>query len=100
LQAVFDRIMPPGVSPLALFTTLARLPRIFDRFRSASLLDRGPVSMRQREILINRTCARCHCAYERGIQPFQALLDERGRYVIERSAVSYAPSLTILHEAL
>jgi len=30
--------------------------------------------------------------------PFQALLDERDRYVIERSAVSYAPSLTVLRE--
>jgi alkylhydroperoxidase family enzyme len=67
LQAVFDRIMPPGVPPLTLFTTLARAQRIFDRFRSASLLDRGPVSMRHREIVINRTCARCRCAYEWGI---------------------------------
>jgi CHAT domain-containing protein len=30
--------------------------------------------------------------------PFQALLDERDRYLIERSAVSYAPSLTVLRE--
>src|SRR5262245_26663389 len=30
--------------------------------------------------------------------PFQALLDERDRYLIERSAVSYAPWLTVLRE--
>jgi len=30
--------------------------------------------------------------------PFQALLDGDGRYVIEKSAVSYVPSLTILRE--
>src|SRR5262245_11836714 len=30
--------------------------------------------------------------------PFQALLSEGDRYVIERSAVSYAPSLTVLRE--
>jgi CHAT domain-containing protein/tetratricopeptide (TPR) repeat protein len=30
--------------------------------------------------------------------PFQALLDEGGRYLIERSAVTYAPSLTVLRE--
>src|SRR5262249_15856382 len=30
--------------------------------------------------------------------PFQALLDEGDRYVIERSAVSYAPLLTVLRE--
>ena len=67
LQAVFDRIMPPGVPPLALFTTLARVPRIYERFRAGSLLDRGPVSPRHREIVIDRTCARCGCAYEWGV---------------------------------
>jgi CHAT domain-containing protein/tetratricopeptide (TPR) repeat protein len=30
--------------------------------------------------------------------PFQALLDGDGRYVIEKSAVSYVPSLTVLRE--
>ncbi len=67
LQAVFDRIMPAGVPPLQLFTTLARVPRIYDRFRAGSLLDRGPVSLRHREIVIDRTCARCGCAYEWGV---------------------------------
>ncbi len=67
LQAVFDRIMPAGIPPLALFTTLARVPRIYDRFRAGSLLDRGPVSLRHREIVINRTCGRCGCAYEWGV---------------------------------
>ena len=67
LQAVFDKIMPPGVPPLTLFTTLARVPRIWDRFRAGSLLDRGPVSLRHREIVIDRTCARCGCDYEWGV---------------------------------
>ena len=67
VQAVFDQIMRPGVPPLALFTTLARVPRVFDRFRAGGLLDRGPVSLRHREIVIDRTCARCGCAYEWGV---------------------------------
>jgi alkylhydroperoxidase family enzyme len=67
LQAVFDKIMPPGVAPLKLFTTLARVPRIYDRFRAGSLLDRGPVPLRSREIVIDRTCARCSCSYEWGV---------------------------------
>ena len=67
LQNALHAIMPPGVPPLALFTTLARVPRIWDRFRAGSLLDRGPVSRRHREIVINRTCARCGCAYEWGV---------------------------------
>jgi hypothetical protein len=64
LQKVLDAIMPPGVPPLTLFTTLARVPRIWDRFRAGNLLDRGPVSLRHREIVIDRTCARCGCGYE------------------------------------
>lgn len=67
LQAVFDKVMPPGVAPLALFTTLARVPRVYERFRAGGLLSRGPVSMRHREIVIDRTCARCGCAYEWGV---------------------------------
>jgi alkylhydroperoxidase family enzyme len=67
VQAAFDKIMPPGVPPLTLFTTLARVPRIWDRFRAGSLLDRGPVTLRHREIVIDRTCARCGCAYEWGV---------------------------------
>ena len=67
LQKVLDAIMPPGVPPLMLFRTLARVPRIWDRFRAGSLLDRGPVSLRHREIVIDRTCARCGCAYEWGV---------------------------------
>jgi alkylhydroperoxidase family enzyme len=67
LQAVFEKIMPAGVPPLALFTTLARVPRIWDRFRAGSLLDRGPLSLRHREIVIDRTCARCNCGYEWGV---------------------------------
>src|SRR5881392_4028042 len=66
LQKVFDSIMPPGVPPLALFTTLARVPRVWERFRAGSLLDGGPVSLRDPEIVINRTSARCGCAYEWG----------------------------------
>jgi 4-carboxymuconolactone decarboxylase len=67
LLAVFDKIMPAGVPPLSLFTTLARVPRIYDRFRAGSLLDRGPLPLRAREIVIDRTCARCGCAYEWGV---------------------------------
>jgi len=43
------------------------VPRIYERFRAGSLLDRGSVSLRHREIVIDRTCARCGCAYEWGV---------------------------------
>ena len=67
LQAFFDRIMPAGVPPLALFTTMARVPRVWDRFRAGGLLERGPVPLRHREIVIHRTCGRCGNAYEWGV---------------------------------
>jgi hypothetical protein len=59
VKATLDRLMPPGVPPLVLFTTLARSERAFSRFMAASLLDKGPVGLRDREIMICRTCARC-----------------------------------------
>ena len=91
LQKVFDSIMPPGVPPLALFTTLARVPRIWERFRAGSLLDRGPVSLRHREIVIDRTCARCGCAYEWGVhvaffQQRAALTPEQVRATVHGNA--------------
>ena len=67
--------MPPGVPPLALFTTLARDERLFDRFSNASLLDRGHLTLRQREIVIVRTTARCGSEYEWGVHV--ALFGER-----------------------
>jgi len=82
LQSVLDRLMPPGVPPLVLFTTLAQVPRIWDRFRAGSLLDRGPLTLRQREIAIDRTCARCHCAYEWGVHV--TFFAERARLTSEQ----------------
>lgn len=67
IQDAFDKIMPPGVPPLLLFRTLARVPRVYHRFRAASLLDRGPLSLREREIAIDRTCALTGCSYEWGV---------------------------------
>jgi alkylhydroperoxidase family enzyme len=64
IQAAFDRLMPPGVPPLALFTTLARDPRLFGKFFAGSLLDAGHLTLRQREIVIDRTTARCGSDYE------------------------------------
>ena len=63
----FDRVMPAGVPPLALFRTLAVNDRVFLRVMAAGLLDRGSISLREREIVINRTCWRCHAEYEWGV---------------------------------
>lgn len=67
IQSAFDRLMPPGVPPLTLFTTLARDERLFERFRNGGLLDRGHLTLRQREIVIGRTTALCGSEYEWGV---------------------------------
>lgn len=67
VQSALDRIMPPSVAPLILFRTLARNPRVFHRFMAGGLLDKGTISLHEREIIIDRTCARCGSEYEWGV---------------------------------
>jgi alkylhydroperoxidase family enzyme len=66
IQGQFDRIMR-GAPPLMLFRVIASNPRAWEKFRSGSLLDRGPLSLREREIVIDRTCALNGCEYEWGV---------------------------------
>jgi alkylhydroperoxidase family enzyme len=70
VAAVLEPMMPPGVPPIALFRTFARNPAMavamqgwgrYELSRDLSL------TMRQREIVIDRTCARCGCEYEWGV---------------------------------
>lgn len=67
LQAAFDAITPPGQTPLLLFRTLGVSRRVYQRFRAGGLLDRGPLSLRHREIIILRICALNRCEYEWGV---------------------------------
>jgi alkylhydroperoxidase family enzyme len=64
-----ERMMPPGVEPLKLFRTVAHNPHLLDKLRStgAYLLNYGTLPPADREIVINRTCARCGCEYEWGV---------------------------------
>ena len=66
IQQQFDRIMK-GAPPLVLFRTIAGSARAWEKFRAGSLLDRGPLSLREREIVIDRTCALTGCEYEWGV---------------------------------
>src|SRR5271169_295422 len=67
IQGLLDKTMPPGMAPLSLFTTLARDERLFVKFFSGGLLDRGHLTLRQREIVIDRTTALCRSEYEWGV---------------------------------
>lgn len=66
IQQAIDAIMR-GSPPLVLFTTLARDPRLFFKFFNSGLLDRGHLTIRQREIVIDRVTAACGAEYEWGV---------------------------------
>ena len=67
LDAALARFTPPGAEPLRLFRTLAQNPRVLSRFLAGGLLDRGSIGLRERELAILRTCARCGSEYEWGV---------------------------------
>jgi 4-carboxymuconolactone decarboxylase len=65
-----ERLMgSTGIEPLKLFRTLAHNQELLDRFRSvgAYLLNFGTVDAIDRELVIQRVCARCGCEYEWGV---------------------------------
>lgn len=68
-------LMPEGMEPIKLFRTVATSPRAWAKLVGGSLLDKGPLSIRDREIVIDRTTARCGCEYEWGLHV--ALFAER-----------------------
>ncbi len=63
-------MMPPGVPPIGLFRTFVRnLPMAIamGAWGGYALSKRLSITMRDREIIIDRTCARCRCEYEWGV---------------------------------
>jgi len=66
IQQTFDLIMK-GKEPLMLFRTIAVSERAWTKFRAGSLLERGPLKLRDREIVIDRTTALANCEYEWGV---------------------------------
>ncbi len=67
LTRSFELVMPPGAPPLNIFRTVGRSPRVLSRLVRSGLLDKGPVSIAQRELVILRACARCGAEYEWGV---------------------------------
>ncbi len=63
----FAVVMPDGMEPLNIFRTMAHNPRVLSRMVRGGLLDRGSISMAQRELVILRACALCHAEYEWGV---------------------------------
>ena len=101
-QDLFDRIMS-GAPPLVLFRVMAGHARAWEKFRAGSLLDAGPLSLRQREIVIDRTCALNLCEYEWGVHVAifagpAGLSDEQIRATVRGSAD--APCWSAAEQAL
>ena len=89
VAAALARIMPPGVPPLTLFRTLAVNERVFLRVMAGGLLDRGSIGLRERELVIDRTCARCGSEYEWGVHV--AFFAQRVGLTPEQVAATCAP---------
>jgi len=65
-----DAMMPPRVPPILLFRTIVRnlpMTAAMSDWGGYELSKRLSLSMRDREIIIDRTCARCRCEYEWGV---------------------------------
>jgi 4-carboxymuconolactone decarboxylase len=84
------RMMPPDVEPLNLFRTVAHNHAVLERFRTigAYILNFGLVEPLDREVLLHRTCARCGCEYEWGVQAIAygrplGMSDEQLRATVE-----------------
>jgi 4-carboxymuconolactone decarboxylase len=72
IAAALAKWMPPGsaLEPLKLFRTLYHNPQLSSRMRPLGAGILGPQSSldpREREIIIDRTCALCKCEYEWGV---------------------------------
>ena len=70
VEAELSRMMPAGVPPIGLFRTFVRnvpMAQAMQSWGSYELSRRLSLSLRDREVVIDRTCARCGCEYEWGV---------------------------------
>ena len=84
-------MMPPGVPPIALFRAFARnlpMTRAMRGWGSYELSKELSLGLREREIVIDRTCARCGCEYEWGVHV---------AYFAERARLSAAQLASLGH---
>lgn len=70
VAAQLESMMPQGVPPIGLFRTFARnlpMAKAMGPWGGYELSRRLSLSMRQRELVIDRVTARCGCEYEWGV---------------------------------
>jgi alkylhydroperoxidase family enzyme len=83
-----QKMMPPGMPPLKLFRTVAKNPELLRNFAAngALIYRNSNLEPLHREIVIQRTCARCGAEYEWGVHV--ALFGERVGLTGERQAAT------------
>jgi alkylhydroperoxidase/carboxymuconolactone decarboxylase family protein YurZ len=91
VQARLDELTPAGAEPLLLFRVLARDERLFGRLVGAGLLDRGQLSLHEREIVILRVCADHGSEYEWGVHV--TVFAERAELTREQVAATLLPEV-------
>ena len=64
---MLDALLPDGMPVLNIFATVAHNPRVLERMLAGGLLDKGSISLADRELVILRSCARCRAEYEWGV---------------------------------
>ena len=70
VAAQLAAMMPPGQPPIGLFRTFAKnlpMAEAMTHWGRYELGRRLSLTLREREIVILRTCARCGCEYEWGV---------------------------------
>jgi alkylhydroperoxidase family enzyme len=70
VDAQLSSMMPAGVPPIALFRTFVKnmaMTEAMQAWGSYELSRNLSLGLRDREIVIDRTCARCQCEYEWGV---------------------------------
>ncbi|MEU8391320.1 carboxymuconolactone decarboxylase family protein [Micromonospora sp. NPDC048843] len=80
VEAQLATVMPPGMPPIGLFQTFAKnLPMTIamSHWGRYELGRQLPLALREREIIILRTCARCRCEYKWGVH-LMAFADHTG----------------------
>jgi alkylhydroperoxidase family enzyme len=70
VEEQLSKMMPAGAPPIALFRTFVRnlaMTRAMSTWGAYELGRSFSLSIREREIVIDRTCAQCGCEYEWGV---------------------------------
>ncbi|MBC7505733.1 MAG: carboxymuconolactone decarboxylase family protein [Sandarakinorhabdus sp.] len=66
-EATIAKIVAPGTEPLALFTSVGQSQKALERFLGGAVAGKGALDLHTREVVIERTAAKCDCEYEWGI---------------------------------